>query len=176
MSAPPAPSRAARRLSPLCIGAIAATLSATVVLAAPALDHSSTSARHQAGADFGAPGNAAAVDRIIPIKVGDLSFDVLVLTVNAGETVRFVVTNDGAADHEFTLGDAATQKAHRQAIAEMTSMGGGHAQHGEANALFLKRGETKELVWRFGQVGRIEFACDVPGHFEAGMRGIVIIL
>ena len=176
MSASPAPSHAVRRLSPLCIGAVAAAVSASVAFAAPPKDQTATSARHLAGVDFGAPGTAAAVDRTIRIKARDLSFDVPLLSVNAGETVRFVVTNDGVADHEFTLGDAATQRAHRQEMATMTGMDGGHAQHSEPNVLFLKRGETKELVWRFGQVGLIEFACDFPGRYEAGMKGTLAIL
>ena len=79
------------------------------------------------------------------------------------------------ADHEFTLGDAATQAAHRQEMLEMGDMDMGHAHHGDANAVFLKSGETKELVWRFGKAGQIEFACNVPGHYEAGMRGVVAI-
>ena len=50
------------------------------------------------------------------------------------------------------------------------------AAHGDdANAVFLKAGETRELVWRFGKAGRIEFACNVPGHYEAGMKGTVSI-
>ena len=31
------------------------------------------------------------------------------------------------------------------------------------------RGETAELEWTFTEPGRYQFACHVPGHFEAGM-------
>jgi uncharacterized cupredoxin-like copper-binding protein len=57
----------------------------------------------------------------------------------------------------------------------MAGMDMGQAHHDDANAVFLKSGETKELVWKFGKAGQIEFACNVPGHYEAGMKGVVAI-
>ncbi|MDR3494498.1 MAG: plastocyanin/azurin family copper-binding protein [Ancalomicrobiaceae bacterium] len=132
------------------------------------MDHPTTFA-------FGVPGKAAAVDRTIPIKARDVSFDVESVNVKAGETVRFVITNEGAADHEFTLGDAATQAEHRQEMLDMADMDASHAHDGDANAVFLKSGETKELVWAFTKTGLIEFACNVPGHYEAGMKGIIAV-
>jgi uncharacterized cupredoxin-like copper-binding protein len=30
-------------------------------------------------------------------------------------------------------------------------------------------------VWQFTQSGRFEFACLIPGHFEAGMVGTVTV-
>jgi uncharacterized cupredoxin-like copper-binding protein len=170
----PPPSPAFRRLRPLGGAAFAAAALTATVLAAAA--HSATSARHPEAFAFGAPGKAAAVDRTIRITARDVSFDIPSVTVKAGETVRFIVTNEGAADHDFTLGDAATQTAHRKEMFEMAGMDMSQAHHDDANAVFLKSGETKELVWRFGKTGRIEFACNVPGHYEAGMKGVVAIL
>ncbi|HEX7124296.1 MAG TPA: hypothetical protein VF406_00785 [Thermodesulfobacteriota bacterium] len=37
----------------------------------------------------------------------------------------------------------------------------------------MRPGETKELLWRFAEREDIEFACNLPGHAEAGMRGDV---
>jgi uncharacterized cupredoxin-like copper-binding protein len=176
MTTPPAHLPDHRKVQLLGFGAfVAAVLAATVGFAGPTEGHSMTSSRHATAFAFGAPGKAAAVDRTIRIKARDVSFDVKSVTVKVGETVRFIVANEGAADHEFTLGDAATQAAHRQEMLEMGDMDMGHAHHGDANAVFLKSGETKELVWRFGKAGQIEFACNVPGHYEAGMRGVVAI-
>ena len=172
MSNPP-PFHIFRRLRPLSLGAfVTVALTATVLTAAA---HSTTSARHPEAFAFGVPGKAAAVDRTIRITARDVSFDVPSVTMKAGETVRFIVTNEGVADHDFTLGDAATQAAHRKEMLEMAGMDMGQAHHGDANAVFLKSGETKELVWRFGKAGQIEFACNVPGHYEAGMKGVVAI-
>lgn len=30
-------------------------------------------------------------------------------------------------------------------------------------------GQTGEIVWHFNRPGDFEFACLIPGHFEAGM-------
>ena len=176
MSSPPTTSPAFRKIRPLGLGAFAAAaLAATIGFAAPTEAHSTTSSRHATAFAFGALGKPAAVDRTIRINARDVSFDVSSVTVKAGETVRFIVTNEGVADHDFTLGDAATQAAHRKEMLEMADMDMDHAHHGDANAVFLKSGETKELVWRFGKAGQIEFACNVPGHYEAGMKGVVAI-
>jgi uncharacterized cupredoxin-like copper-binding protein len=44
--------------------------------------------------------------------------------------------------------------------------------HDDPNSILLNPGESKELVWRFGeQVDGLEFACNVPGHYQAGMVG-----
>lgn len=32
-------------------------------------------------------------------------------------------------------------------------------------------GQRGDLVWHFNRAGDFEFACLIPGHFEAGMRG-----
>jgi len=34
-------------------------------------------------------------------------------------------------------------------------------------------GETGERIWRFTKAGTFDFACLQPGHFEAGMIGVV---
>jgi uncharacterized cupredoxin-like copper-binding protein len=176
MSSPPTTSPAFRKIRPLGLGAFAAAaLAATVGFAAPPEAHSTTSSRHATAFAFGAPGKSAAVDRTVRITARDVSFDVPSVTMKAGETVRFIVTNEGVADHDFTLGDAATQAAHRKEMLEMAGMDMGQAHHDDANAVFLKSGETKELVWKFGKAGQIEFACNVPGHYEAGMKGVVAI-
>jgi uncharacterized cupredoxin-like copper-binding protein len=165
MSNPPNTAPAYRRLRPLGVAAFAtAALTATILAAAA---HSATSRRHPETFAFGAPGKAAGIDRTIRITARDVSFDIASVTVKAGETMRFIVTNEGAADHDFTLGDAATQAAHRKEMFEMAGMDMGDAHHADANAVLLKSGETKELVWRVGNTGRIEFACNVPGHYEA---------
>jgi uncharacterized cupredoxin-like copper-binding protein len=31
------------------------------------------------------------------------------------------------------------------------------------------------ILWKFTRRGRFEFACLIPGHLEAGMRGTVIV-
>jgi hypothetical protein len=39
----------------------------------------------------------------------------------------------------------------------------------------VKPGETKEWVIRFDQAQTLQMACLIPGHFEAGMKGQMIV-
>jgi uncharacterized cupredoxin-like copper-binding protein len=34
-------------------------------------------------------------------------------------------------------------------------------------------GKTGEVIWQFTKAGKIDFACLQPGHYDAGMKGIV---
>jgi uncharacterized cupredoxin-like copper-binding protein len=46
--------------------------------------------------------------------------------------------------------------------------------HGdEANAIMLKPGQRKELIWKFSTPGKLEFDCNIPGHAESGMTGTI---
>lgn len=57
---------------------------------------------------------------------------------------------------------------------EMARMASGMADD-KPNSISLKPGETKELTWRFGDGGAIEYACQELGHYQAGMRGQITI-
>lgn len=123
-------------------------------------------------AEWGSPGLASKADRVVRITATDVAFDIKQLNVKAGETVRFVVTNKGEIIHEFVLANAADHQAHEQ---EMTSMDPSMSMPDEPNAISVKPGETKELVWTFGAAKNFQSACDIPGHAELGMKGNVNI-
>jgi uncharacterized cupredoxin-like copper-binding protein len=36
-------------------------------------------------------------------------------------------------------------------------------------------GQRGEIVWTFNRPGNFEFACLIPGHFEAGMTGRILV-
>ncbi len=129
------------------------------------------------GHDFagGHPGKASEVDRTVKISAADIHFDRKRVEVAAGETVRFVVTNTGNTMHDFTLGTPAVQRAHRREMAELMSQGG-MRHHDDPNAVMLKPGETKALTWTFEKTETFLFGCNVPGHFEAGMKGDIAIV
>lgn len=122
---------------------------------------------------FGEPADAASADRVVEIDALDaFAFDPDEITVEAGETVTFRVTNTGAIPHDFTLGDEAMQDEHE---AEMAEMGGEMEMHDEPNLLALEPGETKELTWHFTQAGEILIGCHQPGHYDAGMKATVTV-
>lgn len=105
------------------------------------------------------------VPRTINIKASDtMRFEPAALTVKAGETIRFVVTNVGKLPHELVVGTAQEQKAHEQMMQQMHGM-----KHEDANSVTVGPGQTKTLVWQFGSAQNIELACHVPGHYPAGM-------
>lgn len=122
---------------------------------------------------FGEPADAASADRVIEVEALDtFAFDPAEITVEAGETVTFRVTNTGAIPHDFTLGDEAMQEEHE---AEMAEMGGEMEMHDEPNLLALEPGETKELTWHFTQPGEILIGCHQTGHYAAGMKANVTV-
>lgn len=148
-----------------------------------------------AAASVGQPGKAGAATRTVQIEVGDNFFSQENLAVKAGETVRFVVVNKGEFLHEFNIGTAASHAEHQKMMAMMvdhgmltatglnkdmanmdhSAMGMGHMDHKDANSILVEPGKTGELVWTFGDAATLEFACNVPGHYEAGMVGKISV-
>lgn len=129
------------------------------------------------GKKFGEPGKAAEVDRVVRVRADGLSYELEETRFRVGETVKFVITNVSGLPHDFTLGNAATQAAHRKEMAEMIAGDGmsGHMDHNDGNAVFLKPGETKALIWKFTRTGQLKYGCNVPGHYEAGMEGPIVV-
>jgi uncharacterized cupredoxin-like copper-binding protein len=37
--------------------------------------------------------------------------------------------------------------------------------------VLVEPGKTKELTWTFTEATDLEFACNIPGHYESGMVG-----
>jgi len=81
-----------------------------------------------------------------------------------GDIVKFVITNKGKIPHEFSIGDAKEQQAHREMMRKMPNM-----VHEDGNTVTIAPGKTKELTWQFKAGNEVVFACNIPGHFEAGM-------
>lgn len=120
---------------------------------------------------YGQPGDATAIDRTIEMTALDsMRYQPDQLTVQSGETVRIVLTNAGKIRHELLIGDQEEQREHAEIMKQHADM-----VHDDPNGVTVEAGETKELIWRFGAPGQIEFACHVPGHYEAGMRAQVTI-
>lgn len=155
-------------LAPLVLGA------ATLAFAAPALaddPHAMHMQHGQSGAlaGIGEPGDDAQATRTVEVDMRDtMRFSPATLTVRRGDTVRFVITNRGKLRHELTLGTAASLAEHAKMMQQMPDM-----IHAEPNAVTVEPGERKTLVWHFAQAGTVDFACLEPGHFAAGMHGVV---
>ncbi|UVL54759.1 cupredoxin family protein [Pseudomonas sp. B21-035] len=135
---------------------------------------------------FGQPAPASKATRSVEVVMGDMYYAPRSLEVKAGETVRFVLINKGAVVHEFSLGDAVMHARHQKKMLAMqgqmdhSAMGHGnmnHAsmQHDDPNTVMVEPGKSAELTWTFSQSTPIEFACNVPGHYQAGMVGKLTI-
>jgi uncharacterized cupredoxin-like copper-binding protein len=128
---------------------------------------------------FGHAAPAASATRTLEVTLGDMYFEPRSLEVKAGETVRFVLINKGRLAHEFTLGDAAMQAAHQKEMLAMDHAAMGHdamaGMHDDPNSVTVEPGKTAELTWTFTQSVPLQFACNVPGHYQAGMVGTLTV-
>ncbi len=127
----------------------------------------------------GGPGKESEINRTIEIIASDeMKFSVSTLEVKDGETIKFILINKGDTTHDFTIGTPEVQKAHQKEMSKMMeamdSPEGHKMAHNDPNALFLNPGEKKELIWKFKQTAKLEFGCNVPGHYQAGMKGPII--
>ena len=121
--------------------------------------------------DFGQEGNPRKVTRTIQVDMADtMRFTPESLAVKRGETVRFVVRNGGQVLHEMVLG---TRQALAQHAALMRKFPG--MEHADPNMAHVKPGTSGEIVWQFTKAGEFQFACLLPGHFEAGMVGQLVV-
>jgi uncharacterized cupredoxin-like copper-binding protein len=121
---------------------------------------------------FGRAGNPARADRTVVVEARNMAFSVKTIRVREDETVRFVIKNRDHVVHDFTIGPPDVQADHRREMREMMEAHhGGEMKHDDPNAVIVGPGETAELVWHFEEAGNVEFACNVPGHYAAGMHG-----
>lgn len=105
--------------------------------------------------------------RTIHITVEDSLFTPDTFDVQPGETVRFVVENTDFIDHEFLIGDEAVQRAHEE---------GTEAHHGaKPGEISLPAHSTRETTYTFPHAGYTLFGCHLPGHYDYGMRGLIVI-
>lgn len=106
----------------------------------------------------------------IEVKLTDaLKIEPAEMTVQAGRPITFVVTNSGAIEHEFYLGDESAQSAHE------TEMSTGGMAMDEPNGFVLKPGETKELIHTFAAAELWLAGCHEPGHYAGGMKAAITV-
>jgi uncharacterized cupredoxin-like copper-binding protein len=122
----------------------------------------------------GEPGVAHEASRTVEIVMSDdngaMTFSPSRIEVKRGEQVRFVLKNAGVLEHEFLIDTVANNSAHKAEMADHPDM-----EHEEPNGRHLKPGATAELIWRFTKPGSFEIACLIPGHYESGMKGSVLV-
>lgn len=142
----------------------------------------------EAAPNIGKPGVAEEVTRTVSVSMNDNYYEVETLDVKAGETIRFQLKNEGALLHEFNIGTVAMHKSHQREMRKMVASGMmtetgmvemDHSnmpgmedmKHDDPNSVLLEPGESRELIWTFSGDAELEFACNMPGHYQAGMVG-----
>jgi uncharacterized cupredoxin-like copper-binding protein len=120
---------------------------------------------------FGRVGDPKAIKRTVRITTSDtMRFSPANLTVKQGETVRFVVRNDGKLLHEMILGTEEELAKHAELMRKFPDM-----EHDEPHMAHVQPGRTEVIVWNFNRPGEFRFACLMPGHYEAGMIGTITV-
>ncbi|TAM17994.1 MAG: hypothetical protein EPN62_19715 [Candidimonas sp.] len=120
---------------------------------------------------FGHAGDPKKVNRIIKVSMSDaMRFTPSDITIKLGQTVKFVISNRGKVLHEMVIGTPEELKEHAALMKKFPEM-----EHSDANMAHVKSGMSGEIVWEFTKPGDYSFACLVPGHFEAGMVGKVVV-
>ena len=84
--------------------------------------------------------------------------------------VTFKISNDGAIQHEFFVGDAAAQEKRERAMAAGTAK-----TDDTKRDVIVDPGSSKSLTLTFGEPGEVIVACHFPGHYAAGMKAIVTV-
>lgn len=121
---------------------------------------------------IGKPGEAKKVQRTITIEMSDaMRFTPSNLKVRQDETVRFLIVNKGKTKHELSLGTQKALQKHLELMRRFPDM-----EHDEPNSVTLDPGRQAEIVWQFTRAGTVHFACLIPGHYEAGMKGSVQVI
>lgn len=120
---------------------------------------------------FGVAADPSKAKRTIRVGMSDeMRFTPAAVTVKQGETVRFVVHNGGKVLHEMVLGTMDDLKEHAELMRKFPGM-----EHDEPHMAHVDPGKSGEIGWRFTRAGTYYFGCLIPGHFEAGMIGKVVV-
>ncbi len=154
---------------------------------ASADDHGSQGHAH--GIKIGEPGKASEVSRTIKILMWDNRYLPERIDVEKGQTIRFVLKNKGDFVHEFNIGTAQMHTKHQNEMAMMFEHGvievdkihrdklkmkmanGRTMDHDDPNSVLLEPKQSGEIIWKFSAGTKLEFACNIPGHYQSGMMG-----
>lgn len=118
----------------------------------------------------GRPGKEKEVSRTIEVEANDtMRFTHSPLSIKNGETIKFVVKNTGKIPHEFSIGTKDEHIAHGKMMINNPNM-----HHGPGGpTVTVEPGKTETLIWYFEEAWQVEVACNIPGHYQAGMHSPV---
>ena len=142
---------------------------------------------------IGEKGDPDKIDRIINIKMYDNYYEPNTIKVKKGETIKFVVQNLGEMVHEYNIATKEMHINHQPEMQKLVEHGillvdkidmkkmkemskKDHSlSHSHSNSIMLEPKKTGEIIWKFSKNIDLEMACNVPGHYQVGMVGKIII-
>lgn len=150
-------------------------LSAVLLAASPTWAHGDKADRHaplvKEQKDWGIAGAAHDVKRTITLRMSDqMRFTPDRIEVRQGETVRLRLHNDGRMLHELVLGTRQELETHAALMLKFPDM-----EHDEPYMVHVAPGRSGEIIWTFNRAGEFEFACLIAGHYQAGMKGTLLV-
>ena len=136
---------------------------------------------------IGSKGNVNDVSRVIKVIMYDNYYEPSSFQIKAGETIKFEIENAGELVHEFNIANKIMHIKHQPEMEKMVenevlfadsidkvkmkkmakidkSMG-----HSHSNSVLLEPKQKRYIIWKFDNAVNIEVACNVPGHYQAGM-------
>jgi len=136
---------------------------------------------------IGSLGKESEVSRVIKVVMYDNYYEPNTFQIKEGETIKFEVENAGELVHEFNIANKMMHIKHQPEMEKMVeneilladsidkdkmkkiskmdkSMG-----HSHSNSVLLEPKQKGNIIWKFDNAINIEVACNVPGHYQAGM-------
>ena len=136
---------------------------------------------------IGSKGNVADVTRVIKVIMYDNYYEPSSFQIREGETIKFEVENAGMLVHEFNIANKMMHMKHQPEMIKMAENGillafsidkekmkkmakmDKSMGHSHSNSVLLEPKQKGDIIWKFDNAVNIEVACNVPGHYQAGM-------
>lgn len=149
---------------------LAAAMTAAMAVSASAHEgKTATGAVKKEQKPWGIAGDAKSVTRTITLAMTDnMRFSPDRLDIKRGETIKFIVRNDGKMLHEMVIGSKQELEKHAALMLKFPDM-----EHEEPYMVHVPPGTSGEIIWTFNRAGDFEFACLIAGHYQAGMKGSI---
>jgi len=113
----------------------------------------------------------AEITETVAVNMGDnMRFSPAEFNFSEGDTVKFVINNQGKLLHEFVIGTKEKNDEHAELMIKFPNM-----EHDEPHMAHVDPGEEGEIIWTFNKTGKFDFACLIAGHYQAGMVGSITV-
>ena len=136
---------------------------------------------------IGSKGKETDVTRVIKVVMYDNYYEPNSFKIKKGETIKFEVENAGMLVHEFNIANKMMHMKHQPEMIKMAENGillafsidkekmkkmakmDKSMGHSHSNSVLLEPKQKGDIIWKFDNAVNIEVACNVPGHYQAGM-------